>query len=1495
MNTKQGWRLVALAGALTLGAVSAARSGPSPADVKSAAAFVPEAAEAVTAIVSWEYDQVRPALAFSPVRQEYLAVWEDHHWGNGADWDIYARRIGADGVPIGVQFGISWDGSNHRLAPAIAYNSVRDEYLVVWEYEYASNDHDLYAQRVSGAGSLTGSQIAVSLPIAYDSSPAVAYNAAADEYLIVWVRRMGADEFVHGDLYAQRIAGDGALAGGPFAIAASSLDEANPVAAFGSAAGQYLVTWQAKQADTGEYDILAQRVAANGSLTGGVIGISTWQYDQIRPRLAYCPAGDVFLIVWEDHHWAWGADADIYGQRVSGTGSLVGSNFGISWDGSQRRLSPNVAFQPAPGEFMVTWEYEASASDHDIYRRRVAANGTLLQGEVIVTNALPEEQRPAIAAGAADTYFVAWEDGRNSAALGTDIYGSLARLWVLSGQVYVGVVGDLGTPLTGVTVQLYCSNSAGDLGSLIDSTLTNPSGVYTLRAGVTCEYYHLRQVDLPGYSSQGATSLGGTVVDANWIRYSYPLEGKTLSGNLFWDQGGTTPPTPTRTATATATPTRTRTSTPTVTPTRTATSTATPTRTSTPTVTLTRTSTAIATPTRTSTATPTRTATATSSPTPAITYMTLCAVADVTIMQEASTLNLGGGPQLRAAYAIGPDSFHNRALVRFDLSLIPLGTTVQSASFEAYLTMSGGTSPITLDAYRVTGAWGEYSVTWDSQPAVAAAPEASIPVGTLTGYKAWNVTTLVQAWVNGSLPNNGLQVRGPAAGYYSRSFSSREGSQCPRLVLALQAAAPITQPTPTFTPSPTLTPTQPPPPVVRSIAITGFEINQSVQDLYASVPLVAGKRTVVRIHLRVSDGLGSLAGVHGYLYYPYPGGGVYSPINPGGSVTALDHPDRGQLNQSLNFLLPESAATGSGTMFIRVLPPYGVEFPGLGELQDAHSVSFGVVPAINLRTVGITIVTNTVTYTVRTLDYARLEAWVRAVYPIGTLNTSRATVLWTGAALPDCGTANTLLATIKAMDIINGTATAATRYYGMVLEAPPANYFMQGCCCASGTMSGPTGANTFGWDTDGSFGDWYGGHELGHAYGVCHPGFCRGQAEGTSPHCVTYPYPSGRIGGPTTDPSRYYGLDTNLMQVYGPDSLDMMTYCNNLWISDFNYRRIRNGLLGTQTGAGSAQLEQAQSVERLLVRGVLDPLTDAVTLDPFLRFPDAPEAIEREAGDYSIVLANSQGSLLAQYPFTPRTQAVETYSGPSGCTAAQANQAASVGSIIFELVPWATGATQVGIWHGDQVLVTRTVSAHAPTVQVLAPNGGGVVSGTTIPVSWSASDLDGDPLTFSVLYSADGGGTWTTVATGLAGAAFNVDAALLAGSSSALIRVMASDGINTTSDESDAPFTVPGKAPHVAIVSPADQTRIAPGELLTLLGSAYDPEAGTLSGAGLVWESDRDGQLGTGEILILALRELSPGPHTLTLRATDPSGMTGTATIHLTLPQRLYLPMASRQ
>ncbi len=157
--------------------------------------------------------------------------------------------------------------------------------------------------------------------------------------------------------------------------------------------------------------------------------------------------------------------------------------------------------------------------------------------------------------------------------------------YTLSGRVYDGETGlepPNSTPLQGVTVSLYCSNDQWNKGIFLRSTTTDANGWYGLDVydGDVCEYFNIVETDPAGYVSQGATTVGGSVVDANWIQYSVPLAGKTLTGNKFWDRSTATDtptPTPTPTWTPTPVPSPTATATPTPTPGTQPTSTPTPT------------------------------------------------------------------------------------------------------------------------------------------------------------------------------------------------------------------------------------------------------------------------------------------------------------------------------------------------------------------------------------------------------------------------------------------------------------------------------------------------------------------------------------------------------------------------------------------------------------------------------------------------------------------------------------------------------------------------------------------------------------------------------------------------------------------------------------------------------------------------------------------------------------------------------------------------------
>jgi hypothetical protein len=204
-----------------------------------------------------------------------------------------------------------------------------------------------------------------------------------------------------------------------------------------------------------------------------------------------------------------------------------------------------------------------------------------------------------------------------------------------------------------------------------------------------------------------------------------------------------------------------------------------------------------------------------------------------------------------------------------------------------------------------------------------------------------------------------------------------------------------------------------------------------------------------------------------------------------------------------------------------------------------------------------------------------------------------------------------------------------------------------------------------------------------------------------------------------------------------------------------------------------------------------------------------------------------------------------------------------------------TGPALVVTGQPEAEIGSVTVSAHPPQVTLQYPTGGETL-GSSVQVQWSGSDADlGTQLTYNLLYSADGV-TWMPVATGITLTQYTLDLGLIPGSTSARIRVIASDGYHTASDDSNGSFTVSNKAPMVSILSPSGFT-IIPSGAINLTGSAYDADDGLLDGTSLVWSSNRDGVLGTGTNLEAI--HLSPGSHVITLTATDSGAQAGSASV----------------
>ncbi|MFF0416109.1 hypothetical protein ACFYUY_37480 [Kitasatospora sp. NPDC004745] len=353
------------------------------------------------------------------------------------------------------------------------------------------------------------------------------------------------------------------------------------------------------------------------------------------------------------------------------------------------------------------------------------------------------------------------------------------------------------------------------------------------------------------------------------------------------------------------------------------------------------------------------------------------------------------------------------------------------------------------------------------------------------------------------------------------------------------------------------------------------EVTQAVQDLQHSVTLIAGKTTVVRAY--VSGTIGPVTGVSGTLTV------LRSPTDPGSTVRSvntltldpnapLDLPTRrADADLSLNFLLPP-ALTAEGALSVRSLTlsdsltgaPVPLSVPANGPTVWFHSS-----PPLRVRVFGLRYADGDppTTHTPRDLDYTALISWLKRAYPVAEVISSHTVIDVTAAAPFVCNDTNAQLAAIRALDISAG-GDRRTHYIGQVADG---GFFMRGCSSGvpaapdpATVASSPCGAADWGWDFDGVYSDWYGGHELGHTFGRRHPGFC-----GESPDdLLGYPFPNGQLAdGPATFAGFDVGdpkLGVPMAAMAGVVWHDVMTYCNRQWMSSYTYEGIRRRLVAEE-------------------------------------------------------------------------------------------------------------------------------------------------------------------------------------------------------------------------------------------------------------------------------------------------------------------------------------------
>ncbi|MGH6690446.1 MAG: Ig-like domain-containing protein, partial [Gammaproteobacteria bacterium] len=178
-----------------------------------------------------------------------------------------------------------------------------------------------------------------------------------------------------------------------------------------------------------------------------------------------------------------------------------------------------------------------------------------------------------------------------------------------------------------------------------------------------------------------------------------------------------------------------------------------------------------------------------------------------------------------------------------------------------------------------------------------------------------------------------------------------------------------------------------------------------------------------------------------------------------------------------------------------------------------------------------------------------------------------------------------------------------------------------------------------------------------------------------------------------------------------------------------------------------------------------------------------------------------------------------------------------------------------------------------PVVTILSPlDGATFPTGSVVRFEGTATDAVEGDLSDRLV--------WTSSLDGELGRGRTVSAPLRDGIHRIQARVLNSQGV---AGQQAIAITVgqggPNTAPTVAITTPLNGAFFESGTLITFAGTATDAESGDLT-TGLVWRSDRAGEIGRGGQFQFFLPD---GTHRITAAVTDPQGLSGSATILVTV------------
>lgn len=392
---------------------------------ESPSASLPSILSAGITISELDSDQYAPAIAFNSKHNEYLVVWEND-W-SGGNKDISASRVSAGGLLLGT-FTVASD-SKHRTDPTVAYDPVNDRYLVVYanDKDGTGTDWDIYGRFIPWNGPDSGqTEFVICNWASIQMRPVVAYGRAQEEYLVTWTNTASG---VATYISARRVYANGSgFPAAAFVVSSGTENRNYQDVTYNLHRNEYLVIWEVDKSGSGtSFDIYGVRLTGAGVvLTGGnptVTGefpIAGWPDMEVRPAVAACDQADQYMVGWQSDQGS--ANYAIYARYLNG--DAVPETVEEIDDTTNPEINVDVSCNAAGKYYILAWQSLYTSTKYGILARLAYPNGSLGTIIDIMPATWNETRTFAAVSGARSSFLVVWEHQRTGGT-NFDIHGRL--------------------------------------------------------------------------------------------------------------------------------------------------------------------------------------------------------------------------------------------------------------------------------------------------------------------------------------------------------------------------------------------------------------------------------------------------------------------------------------------------------------------------------------------------------------------------------------------------------------------------------------------------------------------------------------------------------------------------------------------------------------------------------------------------------------------------------------------------------------------------------------------------------------------------------------------------------------------------------------------------------------------------------------------------------------------------------------------------------------